>query len=123
MNIEEFVHATLIQVAAGVEAANRTFAEKSISAQANPAGAEAQSQVGTSYEKITNTQNIAFDIAVTVDESSQSSSDKKAGLGLKVVSGGLSSSQALESSTSTVSRIQFTIPLKLPRPESNENKK
>jgi hypothetical protein len=121
MNVEEFVQATLVQIANGVESANKTFAEKSISAQANPAGAESESQGRTSFVPISNTQNITFDIAVTIDETSQSSSEKKAGLGLKVVTGGLAGSQSLESSTSTVSRIQFTIPLKLLRPKLHKN--
>ncbi len=120
MNVQEFIHDALTQIANAVQAANNTFSTQSSPAEANPAGAESESRGGLTYVSVSNTQMISFDIAVTVDETSQTSTEKKGGLSLKVVSGGIGGSKSTETSSSSVSRLQFKIPLKLPRPKTGK---
>ena len=100
MNVQEFVHSTLAQIARAVDVTNKTFESESIAASAVPRGAESMSHGATTYQSVSDTFDIKFDIAVTVDL--KQSSD------VKVVD------ENSESRT-TSSRIQFSVPLKLPR--------
>ena len=104
MNVQEFVHSTLVQIARAVVMTNKTFESESLSASAVPKGAELNSHGSTTYQSVTDTFDIKFDIAVTVD--SNQSND------VRVVN------TDTESKT-TSSRIQFSVPLKLPRGEQS----
>jgi hypothetical protein len=117
MNVQEFIRESLVQIANAIHEANEVFASSSISAQANPAGAILESASGSTYLDVTDTQDIEFDIAVTVTESAEASSSKKAGVAISVVTGSVGGTKTSESSNSSVSRLKFTIPLKLPRPQ------
>ena len=110
MNIEKFVSDTLVQIAAGVTAANEEMEKRKLDAKANPAGGNVVSQASTHYRGIPDTQMIEFDIAVTVE--STAATNGEAGVGISILK--LGTSGASSSSDSQASRIQFTIPLKLP---------
>ncbi|HVA48331.1 MAG TPA: hypothetical protein VNH11_18335 [Pirellulales bacterium] len=116
MNVQEFVCESLLQIARAVVQANKEFAAISIAAQANPPGVLFESDAGTRHAAVPDTHAIHFDIAVTVAYSAEKTSSKKAGLALTVVSGGLDTANASDSSSSATSRIRFAVPLKLPRP-------
>ena len=50
------------------------------------------------------------------DETTRDASEKKAGVAIKIVSGNVGKTASSETAYSTVSRLQFKIPLRLPRP-------
>jgi hypothetical protein len=95
MDIKEFVSDTLKQIIDGV-----------VDAQQYAKTKRAVVAPYHDYQK-----NIGFDIAVTVDESKQK--EGKAGITVWSVGGGVSGKT--ESSSSTVSRIKFEIPIELPQ--------
>ena len=110
MDIEKFVSETLVQIAAGVTDANEKMQSRNLNAKANPAGGNVVSQASTHYRGIPDTQMISFDIAVTVETATATNGE--AGVGLSVLKLGTSGESS--STDSQASRIQFTIPLKLP---------
>ena len=116
MNIQQFIHETLVQIATGVQNANDTFAEIGLPAQANPPGAEMESRGSTTYRSVSNVHTIKFDIAVEVCESTESNNDGKTGFDLKILSGSIGSDRTASSSQSTTQRLEFSVPLKLARP-------
>ncbi|MGH7140228.1 MAG: hypothetical protein ACREHD_31200 [Pirellulales bacterium] len=116
MNVQEFICESLVQIASAVVEANKEFRSSSTAAQANPAGILFESDAAKRHALVPDTQLIHFDIAVAVVQSAETSNSKKAGLGLTVVSGSFDAANASEWSNSSVSRIRFAVPLKLPRP-------
>lgn len=95
MDIKEFVSDTLKQIIDGVVEAQKYAKEK-----------DAVVVPYHDYQK-----NVSFDVAVTVDESKE----KEGKAGITVWSIGGSVSGKTESSSSTVSRIKFEIPIELPQ--------
>jgi len=95
MNIKEFVSDTLKQIIDGV-----------VDAQEYAKNKEAVLVPHLDYYR-----NISFDVAVTVDESKQ----KEGKAGITVWSIGAGVGGKTESSSSTVSRIKFEIPIALPK--------
>jgi hypothetical protein len=109
MDIKQFVKDSLIQIAGAIKDANTELAE--LGSQANPPGATSQSEAGTTYVDVIDTQNIEFDLAVTITETATTSG----GGSISVWSVGIGGEKSSEGSKSSVSRIKFTVPLKLPR--------
>ena len=95
MDIKEFVSDTLKQIIDGV-----------VDAQEYAKNEEAVVAPYHNYQK-----NISFDVAVTVDESKQ----KESKAGITVWSIGAGVGGKTESSSSTISRIKFEIPVELPQ--------
>ena len=123
MQLHEFVETTLVEIVEGVVHANEHFEKSEIDGAANPPGAERVSRSGTDHLGVSNVHAIAFDVAVTVDETICGTSEKKAGIAIKVLSATIGKATSLESSHSSVSRLQFTIPLQLPRPVQKKDSK
>lgn len=116
MDLKEFVAESLRQIVDGVAEAKSHGSE--VGAEVNPIGNPGNYDrlpegvlirkldgVGTQYA-----QNVSFDIAVTTIEESQS----KGGARLAVAVFSLGGDKQSNSTNSSVSRVQFTVPVFLP---------
>ena len=111
MNLKEFVEQTLSQIVEGTNAAQVTVLQAG--AEVNPhlgTGPEHLVKLGMVYSAGIPVQFVEFDVALTVIEGS----DSKAGIGIfsGAVNLGVGGKSMTESST--VSRVKFSVPLKLP---------
>ena len=117
MQLDEFVATTLRQIVAGVQSAQATTADSGarinpqVEAPAMRAHGVHQPATLVDWESGTLIQEIAFDVAVTVSES------EKSGAGLKIaiplIGAGLEGGSTRQGSA--INRIQFTVPLVLPK--------
>ena len=100
MELKEFIASTLGEIQEGVQMAINQTIKNGISGAINP-------NFGASNKDRSLIQNINFDIAVTVAD------EEKAGIngGIKVVGISLGAQDSASSTTSRVSRIQFSIPV------------
>ena len=110
MNVQQFVADTLVQIASAIVDANNRLTEASVDATANPPGANLVSHGSVTYQGVSDTQQIKFDIAVTVEKTATTKGE--AGVGISVLKLGTEGQSA--TNDSHVSRISFAIPLKLP---------
>lgn len=101
MELKEFIAATLGEIQEGVHMAIKQTIESGINGAINP------SWGGTKDINSSLIQEVKFDIAVTVAD------EKKAGVngGIKVVGLSIGGEGSTETTTSRVSRIQFSIPI------------
>ena len=109
MQISEFVSQTLIQIVKGVELANTEFKKISQSAEADPSKAFVKSGDAVVSALTPDIHEIHFDIAVTVESSKETQGS--AGVGISVVK--LNTQGQSSNSNSSISRVSFSIPLKL----------
>ena len=113
MTLQEFVKETLIQTAQGTQDAQEAVAK--VGGTVNPASmylASTKTDEIVFLETASGGRPIAaikFDVALTVT----SSSGKKGGLGLFVAGAGIGGQVDSVNQNSSVSRIQFTVPLQL----------
>lgn len=114
MDLQEFIQQSLIQIAHAVREVNQSFASESLEARANPAGILQRSKSSEIHASLPDTQMIEFDVAVTVTESGEETSSKKGGLTLSIVGASVGKEKTAEQSNSSVSRLRFAIPLRLP---------
>jgi hypothetical protein len=100
MELKEFIANTLSEIQEGVQMAIDKTIKGSVPGAINP-------NFKSSNRDRSLVQNISFDIAVTVAD------EEKAGIsgGIKVVGLSLGGQDNVSSSTSRVSRIQFSIPV------------
>ena len=100
MELKEFISSTLSEIQEGVQMAIDKTIKGKVSGAINP-------NFESSNRDKSLIQNISFDIAVTVSD------EEKAGIngGIKVVGISLGGQDNVTSSTSRVSRIQFSIPV------------
>lgn len=119
MLLSEFVSGSISQIIDGVLEAQKYAADKG--ARVNSQGTSiTKSNEGSLYDSSTNElgQMIGFDVAVTIAEGSGS----KAGLGISIASIGIGGQIKSDSSNTIVSRLQFNIPVFLPKqPKNNGN--
>jgi hypothetical protein len=111
VNLEDFITETLTQIIKGVKNAN-TIAEEN-GAIINPHNAYRNSNgdILVSEDYIYNiAQEIEFDIAVTAAEKS----DAKGGAGVFVSIVGIGAQLKDSTENSTISRVKFSVPVKLP---------
>ena len=104
MKLSEFVSDTLVEIMEGVVAAQEQWTAGGKKGHINPVW-------GGYAEGHKNIQNVTFDVAVTVSESSKG--EAKAGIKVLAV-GELGGTKALEQQSSNVSRISFIIPIAPP---------
>ena len=114
MDLQEFIQQSLIQIAHAVREVNQSFASESLEARVNPAGILHRSKGSEIYGSLPDTQIIEFDVAVTVTESDEETSSNKGSLALSIAGASIGKEKTAEQSNSSVSRLKFTIPLKLP---------
>src|ERR1700677_2237348 len=104
MDIQTFVSETLTQIIRGVEHAQET----NVNSKVNPAEIMSQKLILTPID---------FDIAVTVEKTSQSGDEASGKISVRTgifgVSGGVGGDSQLKESNATTSRIKFTIPVAL----------
>lgn len=100
MELKEFIASTLGEIQEGVQMAINQTIQNGISGAINPNFSESNRDKSL-------IQNISFDIAVTVAD------EENAGIngGIKVVGISLGGQDSVSSTTSRVSRIQFSIPV------------
>jgi hypothetical protein len=106
MDLETFVAETIKQIVSGVKAAQKS--EECEGATVNPREAFTSLSRGK-MEGVPMAREITFDVALMVVEGSE----KKAGLTVWGIGGGLSAN----SSNTSVSRIGFSVPVILPAPK------
>lgn len=113
MKLEHFVAETLKQIINGVIEAQEHATQ--LGAHVNPVNAAFSSSNSTNIIYCSETgiplQQVEFDVAVTVSESSGDSSNNDLRVGNINVSGNASDKH---SSNSTASRIKFSVPVRLP---------
>ena len=106
MELEDFIHKTLISIVNGTQKAINSIEEDNSSAAINP------------VENVnTKKTEIDFSIAVTVGELDSQASSKEGKLGIiKVINAnfGLSKNSRVESRNESVSHIDFKVPIRLP---------
>jgi hypothetical protein len=101
MELKEFVAETLVQIQQGVQEATHRVSELQLNGVINPIWAEPEKHDPN------HVQDVAFDIAVTVSDSTAG----KGGGGINVWSVKLGAEISESAERSHVSRIQFSIPL------------
>lgn len=115
MDLQQFIHDALFQIAAAVNSVNANFREASLSARANTPGRKMLGpEGGETYVSTSDTQDISFDVAVTVAVATSDAQSKEGGGRIAVLSGKVGSANGSESSQSSVSRLQLQVPLRLP---------
>lgn len=112
MDLQEFVKQTLTQIIEGVTDAQKQVSEK---------GGEINPHINTSHEQLGKqgflfssegpVQIVKFDVALTVGEGKGT----KGGIGVFAGVVGLGSSGESSSENSSVSRVEFSVPLLLPK--------
>ncbi|EKO3860424.1 MULTISPECIES: hypothetical protein [Vibrio harveyi group] len=111
MKLDKYVEETIKQVISGVQAA-KTFGDQN-GAKVNPATATFKSENSTiiyCYETGVPIQEISFDVAVSVSESSSEQSTPEITVGSITTAG----SGMTDSQSSSLNRIKFSIPVLLP---------
>lgn len=116
MNLQEFVTQTLVQIAAGIKEADAPL--KAVGAIVNPRhvqGAHADKSnvygyIAQKQEFLRAIHTVEFDVAVTATEDKQT----KGGIGVVVGAIALGSQGRSGESNTSVSRLQFRIPVALP---------
>jgi hypothetical protein len=116
MNLDEFVKEVLIQIVSGVKKAQDSDGGAYIVPAADGGHEYAKHSRVSSNSRIKSTV-VDFDIALTVEDSSGRSGTG----GLKVFGFNADVQSALSSKDTTVSRIQFAIPIILPTGHRNRN--
>ena len=120
MKLQEFVAETLKEIIAGVKKSQK-YAESEgawVSPEMRPDGyGEGTRKVGWTAQDGANIEQIEFDVAVTSTEGSET----KAGVGIFVAGIGLGAKGKSDESTSSISRIKFSIPLGLPMQKSTKS--
>lgn len=111
MDIQTFITETLNQIIRGVEQAQQSNAESKV----NP----------KTLGEPTNITNIEFDIAVTVEKTSQSGDEAKGKISVRTgifdIGGGVGEDSQKSESNSTTSRIKFLIPIAFRKTGPNLN--
>ena len=111
MELKEFVTETLVQVAEGIEEAQRRLKDSGSDAKVNPYMTKDNSGKWVTGGRRKNVEIVEFDVAILANEGTET----KAGVGLTVASllrldAGGRSSQA----SGTESRIKFKVPASFP---------
>jgi hypothetical protein len=113
MKLQEFVTGTLKEIIAGVKESQK-YAESEdawVSPEMRPDGyGGGTRKVGWTAQDGANIEQIEFDVAVTSTEGSAT----EAGAGIFVAAIGLGAKGKSDTSSSSISRIKFSIPLGLP---------
>jgi hypothetical protein len=116
MELKDFVSQTLTQIIDGVSDAQAAALQAG--AQVNPyvnaAGSDLVSQ-GMLYTEGNAAQVVKFDVALTVSEGTGT----KGGIGVFAGAVNLGSAGQSQSENSSVSRVQFSVPVILPRSSEN----
>ena len=120
MELHTFISSTLVQIAQGIENANKQL--EGTRALVNPRNVHPVEGKGSSVYGYLNTkkkfykvvQRIDFDVAVTAEAGTET----KGGVGIQVGSIGIGTQGKSEKANSSVSRIAFSIPMVLPMDDS-----
>jgi len=119
MDLQEFVQESLRQIIVGVHNAKKSAETKAEVAPAGAMATVANSPIGlyrTIYDEsgervgIQFTQDVSFDVAITIVEESE----KQGGGKLQVLGISAGGEKKSNKSSSSVSRVQFTVPVFLP---------
>ncbi len=112
MDLQNFVASTLVQIVQGMKEAQRQLADTG--ACVNPGHGQAPGQSGRSAVRDqrtwNETQDIAFDIAVTAAEGSETGGT----LGIRVLAAQIGGGRGTTQESGGVSRVKFVVPLSMP---------
>jgi len=111
MILQAFISETLKEIIAGVKEAQEYAASQN--AKVNPSARHiggAKSPVLVDDSTLEHLQNVEFDVAVTSTEGSTT----EAGAGIFVAAIGMGAKGKSDTSSSSISRIKFSVPLGLP---------
>ena len=113
MELKDFVKRTIVQIVEGVKAAQE--ATKEAGAEVNPEGlryiSTEDNKEGRRYSDLGYfTEDIQFDVAIAASEGTET----KGGIGVFMGPVLLGSQGKSDAGNSTVSRIKFTVPVRLP---------
>lgn len=114
MELKDFITGTLVQIVEGVHAAQKQV--EALGGNVNPYDRQAIPGFGTKYKR-GEVQNVAFDVAITAQENSAS----KEGIGVVVAAIALGKRNETSDSSTSVSRVAFTVPLALPDGQNRED--
>jgi hypothetical protein len=107
VDLKDFVSQTLTQIIEGVKAAQEAAKEHGAEVNPDTAGGVGSHMTSMSGK---NLRNVEFDVALTVAEGTGT----KGGIGIVAGAFALGSSGQSTSQNSSVSRVQFSVPLALP---------
>lgn len=107
MELKDFIAGTLVQIVEGVHDAQKQVVE--LGGNVNPYYRKEIQGFGTNYTRA-EIQSVAFDVAITAQENSAS----KEGIGVVVAAIALGKRNETSDSSTSVSRVAFTVPLALP---------
>lgn len=110
MDLKDFITGTLVQIVEGVHAAQKQVSP--LGGNVNPYEHYA-SAMGTHYKR-GDVQSVSFDVAITAEENSTT----KEGIGVVVATIALGKRNEKTDAATSVSRVQFTVPLALPDGEN-----
>ena len=122
MELQDFITNTIVQIAQGIEGAKLQLEDSE--AIVNPRHVSDTGNGDSPIYGYLNTnenfykavQKIEFDVAVTAEQGKET----KGGIGIQVGSIGLGAQGKSESGSSSISRIQFTIPMVFPMEDTTE---
>lgn len=106
MDLKDFIAGTLVQIVEGVHAAQQQVV--ALGGNVNPYD-QHESLYGSSLTRGV-VQSVIFDVAITAEENSAS----KEGVGVVVAAIALGKRNEKSDTASSVSRVQFSVPLALP---------
>ncbi len=112
MNLQEFVTQTIIAIINGVADAKTKLGEDRVNPEVDAfdRNHNAANSVRLMDKKGNIMRNVTFDVAVTASQDTGT----KGSIGIFVAGVGLGTQGQTEKSNSTVSRVQFTVPVILP---------
>ena len=111
MKLQEFVSETLKEIIAGVKQAQDYAVSQD--AKVNPSAkhvGDIKSQILVDSDSLEHLQKVEFDVAVTSSEGSET----KGGAGIFVAAIGMGVQGKTDTSSNTVSRVKFSVPIALP---------
>ena len=118
MELKEFVSAVLTEIIDGVSDAQRDTDAKD--GEINPLLSTSQGALQSLGYKVSRwgqlVQSVKFDVAVTAEEGK----DNKGGVGVFLGSVGLGTQREEKTSSASISRIQFEVPISLPYKEKKQ---
>ena len=112
LELRDFISRVIVDIVEGINDANGRLEGKD--ALVSPALVHERQMVNQNGS-LPHVERINFDVALTASESSKEGMDVSGGVGVKVLSAKMEGKGEQAESSSTVSRIQFSLPIILPQ--------
>lgn len=112
LELKDFISRVIVDIVEGINDANSKLSGKD--ALVSPALVHERQMINRNGA-LPHVERIHFDVALTASESSSEEINASGGVGVKVLSAKLEGKGEQGESSSTVSRIQFSVPIILPQ--------